>query len=385
MFTIRTIMLDKRVKYISYFDTHDSAIRRNYMTSAANKLKYIADCLAYIGYQVDIVSMSEVIEDKFHIYLSETKEVQSGITLHLPFSWGGNSRLLRRIKIFWHLIYMFLYLLFQFSSKDTVVVYHSLGYFNIIRWAKRIKKFKLILEVEEIYSDVSEMSDPWKKIEFRMFDVADAYIFSNDLLDAKINKHNKPSIVIYGTYKFETIQVDKFDDGKIHVIYAGTFDPNKGGAQIAISSLEFLPENYHLHICGFGSDKDIDSIKLQIYNAQQKSKATISYDGLKIGEDFIHFLQQCHIGLSSQQPEGAYNDTSFPSKVLTYMANGLAVVSIKIPVLVHSTIAESICFYDVSNGKSVAQAIMNCKCQTSAQILLGSLDKSFKENLKSIL
>lgn len=94
-----------------------------------------------------------------------------------------------------------------------------------------------------------------------MFDIADAFILSNDLLDGKINKYRKPSIVIYGTYKVEQKIVEKFNDGKIHAIYAGTFDANKGGAQIAIQAAEYLPENYHIHICGFGTEQDTENIK----------------------------------------------------------------------------------------------------------------------------
>lgn len=378
-------MSSKTIKYISYFDTQDSVIARNYVTSAANKLEYIARSLSYLGYKVDIVSMSEVIEEKFKIYLSEKKQISKDITLYLPFSWGGNSKFLKWMKILWHLVSMLYYLIFRCNSNDTVIVYHSLGYFDIIRWAKKIKKFKLILEVEEIYTDVSEMKDCWKTLEYKMFEVADAFIFSNDLLDAKVNKKHRPSIVIYGPYQVEPFQVEKNDDGKIHVIYAGTFDPNKGGAQTAISSLEFLPENYHIHICGFGSNEDVENIRHMIIEVQKKSRATITYDGLKKGNDFINFLQQCHIGLSTQKPDGEYNDTSFPSKVITYMANGLAVVSIKIPVLEKTTIAEAICFYEKADGESLAHAIMNCNYHKSSRKLLDSLDEAFKLDLKTLM
>ena len=378
-------MNKQAIRYIAYFDTQDSKVRRNYVTSASNKLEYIAKSVASLGYNVDIVSMSEVREEKFRIYSSEKKQIAENVMLHLPFSWGGSCFFLKKTKILWHLVNMFFFLLLHCGKNNTIIVYHSLGYFDIIRWAKKFKKFRLVLEVEEIYSDVSQMSPYWRNLEFKMFDIADAFILSNDLLDAKINKYHKPYTVIYGTYQVEPELVKKFDDRKIHAIYAGTFDHNKGGAQTAISAVEYLPGNYHIHICGWGNEADEISVKQMINDLSIRSKATITYDGLKKGKEFIEFLQKCHIGLSTQKPEGEYNDTSFPSKVLTYMANGLAVVSIRIPVLEKAVIADSLSFYDIPDGNTLAEAIVHCKHDQSSRMLLNSLDQSFKQNLEILL
>ena len=62
-------------------------------------------------------------------------------------------------------------------------------------------------------------------------------------------------MVIYGTYNVEKQIANKFDDGKIHCVYAGTFDPRKGGMS-AVNAAKFLDEKYHIHILGFGTEKD---------------------------------------------------------------------------------------------------------------------------------
>lgn len=378
-------MLSKPITYISFFDTQDSIIKRNYVTSAANKIEYIANAIASSDINVEILSASQVIEERFKLYPSEQKHLSENISVKLPFSWGGNRGFLKKVKIVWHLIYLLTYLIFKCRKSDTVIVYHSLGYFDIIRWAKKICNFKLILEVEEIYSDVSKMSSYWKGLEFKMFDIADAFILSNDLLNAKINVHHKPSVVIYGTYHVEQKLTEKFNDGKIHAVYAGTFDPDKGGAQAAISAVEYLPENYHVHICGFGEERIIQQIKKQIDTMQAKSRATVTYDGLKKGTAFIEFLQKCHIGLSTQKPDGKYNDTSFPSKILTYMSNGLAVVSIRIPVLLKTMFSNQLSYYDMPAGQSLAEAIMNCDLNVSYRDTIIALDKLFKHNINSLI
>lgn len=378
-------MARKSIKYVAFFDTQDSLVKRNYVMSAVNKLSYITKVISSIGYEIEIISVSEVIEKQFKLYPSEEKYISEGIKLRLPLSWGGNSFFLRKIKVIWHLIDIFFYLLFHCSKNDIVIVYHSLGYFDIIRWAKKICKFKMILEVEEIYSDVSRMSRYLRNLEFKMFDIADAFILSNDLLNAKINKYSRPFSVIYGTYQIEPRRVQNFNDGKVHVVYAGTFDPNKGGAQSAIQAAEYLSEKFHMHICGFGNPQDIESVKNQIKKIQKFSKATITYDGLKKGNEFIEFLQRCHIGLSSQKPEGEYNDTSFPSKILTYMANGLSVVSIRIPVLERSPLSHVLSFYEEPTGQSLANAILKCDHNRSSRDLLEKLDQQFKDHIKLII
>ena len=378
-------MSHESIKYIAYFDTQDSKIKRNFVTSAANKLEYIAKVIASTGKKVDIISISEVTEDKFHLYRSEKKWIADGVNLCLPFSWGGNNVLAIKLKRLWHPLRLFFYLLFNCVKEDKVVVYHSLGYFNFILWAKKLKGFKLVLEVEEIYSDVSPMSSYWRNLEFKMFDIADSFILSNDLLDAIINKNHKPSTVVYGTYHVEPKRVSKFNDGKIHIVYAGTFDHNKVGAKTAIQASQYLPSNYHIHICGFGTEEDTFEVKRLIADAQIISKSTITYDGLKKGSEFIEFLQSCHIGLSTQNPKGEYNDTSFPSKVLTYMANGLSVVSIRIPVLEKASIAKSISFYDVPDGVALAKAIVNCRIENHQESLLRKLETCLIESIKCIL
>lgn len=373
------------IKYISFFDTQDSEIRRNYVTSASNKLEYIAKTIADTGHSVEIISMSEVIEDQFQVYKGETKTLSNKISIKLPFSWGGNKGLLRKLKILWHLVYMFIYLISHCRKNEPVIVYHSLGYFEIIRWAKRIRGFKLILEVEEIYSDVSKMSPYWRNLEFKMFELSDAFILSTELLNTKINKNKKPFVVIYGTYQVEPQYVRRFNDGKIHAVYAGTFDPNKGGAQSAISAAEFLSDKYHIHICGFGNECDVMSIKRSIEEINTKSKAVVTYDGMKKGKEFVEFLQKCHIGLSTQIPEGEYNDTSFPSKVLTYMSNGLSVVSIKIPVLLNSAVGEHLSFYSIPNGQEIATAIINADLTNDNRRVCDALNISFHNNIQSLL
>jgi hypothetical protein len=94
-------------------------------------------------------------------------------------------------------------------------------------------------------------------------------------------------------------------------------------------------------------------------------------------------LQKCHIGLSTQNLNATFNDTSFPSKVLTYLSNRLNVVSAKIPVVEQSCVGEWVSYYSKQTPKSIADAIINCKLYSPGQIsrVLGDLDEKFKVDI----
>lgn len=378
--------MGKSIKYVSYFDFQDARVKRGYVTAATNKMESICDCLIALGYDVEIVSMAAVKESQFKFYKGSKTERKKGLTLKLFASWGGTNKLLRVAKVVWHLIAMFVYLLRTTRKDDIVMVYHSQGYFDVVRWAKKLRKFKMILEVEEIYDDVAKAKyKAMSGAEQRMIADADAYIFPTELLNQKLNTKGLPYVIIYGTYKVEPPIVGKFADGKTHVVYAGTFDPRKGGAAAAAAAAEFLPDNYHIHICGFGSDQDIARLTGEIATLQSKSAATITFDGLKLGREYIEFMQRCHIGLSTQDPSAAFNATSFPSKILSYMANGLSVVSIDIPAIATAAIAPCLTFYKEQTPRAIAEAICRAPIANNNRRVIADLEKEFKVELNGLL
>lgn len=371
----------KKIMYIGYYNSLKNNQKRNITLSAVNKMNYIIEKLDK-EFQVDVLSVSESKENK-NYPLTKEKLLNNSKLILLPSKKNGNKfqRLFQRILIRYSLIK---YILKNIDKNTKVIVYHSLGYINTIKWLKKIKNFDLILEVEEIYADVIGDKKIRKK-EMEFFKVADKFIFPTKLLDKEINKENKPYINIHGTYKIEEEKSKKFrdQDGKIHIVYAGTFDPRKGGGAAAAAAAEFLNENYHMHILGFGSQKDIDNMKKIILKISKKTKCTITYDGLKSGDEYINFIQSCDIGLSTQNPNADFNRTSFPSKILSYMSNGLRVVSINIPAIKESDIGDYMYYYEKQIPKEIARAIqkVNIDDDYNARKIISYLDKKFTKEL----
>lgn len=374
-----------QIKYICYYN-HDQSTKRNCAPSAVNKIDYIAATLCDIGYNVDIISVSQIIEPKFRFYKATKCAIKDKIYIKYFPSIGGTSKLIKIIRNIWHRIALFIFLLFNTKKDERIIAYHSLGYRYVLTIARFIKRFHLIYEVEEVYTDVIQDSifNP-RKMELKMISNADAYIFPTELLNDKFNVKNKPYTIIYGSYQFAQTKPKKNTSDTIHVVYAGTFDPRKGGAVAAVAAAKFLPKNYHVHICGFGSDDDVQNIINVVNTTSQIANARVSYEGLKFGQEYINFIQLCDIGLSTQDPNALFNHTSFPSKILSYMSNGLSVVSIDIPAIKRSKLSKYISFYEKQDAEHIAQAIIKTDIHNNNIDLIRSLDSKFKKDIERLI
>ena len=377
--------MHQKIKYIGYYDTDENNIeKRGYALAATNKMDYICSALNKAGYEVLIVSPSKTKSNKY--YKGKKTAINENVNLKLfpTFPWG--NYLQKAISIIMGDIMLILYLITQTKKNEPILVYHSLGLKNIVRFAKKIKGFKVILEVEEVYQDVMLYSKRTRKSEYKNFNIADKYIFPTVLLNQKLNINNVPYSIISGTYQVEEDRKCKFDDGKIHVVYAGTFDPRKGGA-LAAAAAAYLPKNYHVHIIGFGSNDDTSMLLSTIEDVSKKTEATLTYDGLLSGEEYIRFLQKCDIGLSTQIPGATYNETSFPSKILSYMANGLRVVSVRIKAIEISDVGQAVYYYDEPSPEVIANVIKSIDILEpyDSRELIRDLDKDFVREIKELI
>ncbi|MFR3043967.1 MAG: hypothetical protein ACLTMV_11685 [Thomasclavelia spiroformis] len=377
----------KHINYIGYYDCEkNKEENRNYILSATNKMDYICLALNALGYTVKILSVSETKNKKN--YKGKCLQLDEKKFLKLFPTIARKSKLHVVCQKLLINICLIFYIMKKIKKDESIIIYHSLGYYKIISVLKKLKKFRLILEVEEIYSDVTE-DKKVKAKELNFFKLADAYIFPTELLDEYINVDNKPSVIVYGTYKIEKDRTFKFHekDKKIHLVYAGTFDPRKGGVSNAISIGAYLNDNYCIHIIGFGSRTEIENVKYLIEKNNKIGGASITMDGLLNGESYIRFIQGCDIGLCTQNPKSSFNDTSFPSKVLSYLSNGLRVVSIKIRVLEKSKISDLLYFYHENNPKEIAEVIktINFDDNYDGRETISNLHKDFVEKLEKLL
>lgn len=369
-----------KIYYLIHFDNKTN---RNVTPSAITKGKYVASALASCSSEVEIVSLAYPTKDsQDEVYY----QVSENVICHLFKGKYSNNRIIRYLN---HKLYdkkIRKYLKQNVKKDDIVVVYHSLANMKLVKYIKKNITDKIVYEVEEIYGDV--INDEKAKIkELKAFKNASSYIFSNDYLNSIINTKHLPYVTCYGTYEIPTLYKEAFNDNLIHCLYAGTLAQNKGALN-AINVAKYLPNNYLIHILGFGSEKDIADIKNAVNEVNNSYGTTkVIYEGLKLNEEYLKFIQKCQIGLCTQNIDAAFNTTSFPSKILSYMSNGLEVVGVNIAAIKNSKVGQYIQFYNVPDEKEIANAILNINLnnKTNNVDVVKELDKEFKEDLKDML
>jgi hypothetical protein len=372
----------KEIKYIGFYDLPDSVPKRAFAFAATNKMDYICDALNKADYKVHLVSPSWFIDSssKLKFYSKSTKQLNDNKKVTLVPSLATSNKWMRNFKIIGSLIWLFIWLVTNVKRNEKIIVYHSPWLVLPVLCAKKIKGFHLILEVEEIYSDVSSLHPYFDKLEQKIFKTADSFLFSTDLLPEKI-KTEKDFIVIYGNYKVFNDLSTPPTDGKIHLVYAGIIDSHKAGAFNAIESALYLNENYVMHIIGFG---EVELLKSRIEDINKTSQCKVIFDGTKYGDEYIKYCQQCHIGLSTQKMDGAYLDTSFPSKILSYLGMGLRVVSCYVGCVAKSEIGDQVYYYKEDTPNAIADSILNIDIliANNNKLKIKLLHEKFVSNLK---
>lgn len=371
------------VYYICHYTCSEIEKEQRACAPAARcKASYIIDKLSDIS-DVEVISPS--VTNAYRVVSGSKTKMSNGSTLKTFTSFNSSISLIRFIGRILTNILLILYLIKNLKRSDKVLVYHSLALIKIISLLKRLIGFELTIEIEEIYSNVTNNKRCRAK-EMKFFEIADKYIMITGLLNEKINIKNKPVAITHGAYSLPNMFDKLWNDEKMHIVYAGTFNPTKGGVFAAIKAAEYLNEKYHMHILGFGSEENVKNVKSEIKRVSSITKAEISYHGQLKGNEYISFLQSCDIGLSTQNPSGKFNNTSFPSKILSYMSNGLRVVSIRIPAIETSYVGKYMYYYDEQNPEKIAKAIMEVDVldDYDGREIVKELDEQFSKDLKEL-
>lgn len=374
----------KEIKYIGFYDLEYSVNKRVSSPAAISKMNYICDAINAAGFKVHIVSPSW-FENKYgkKYQPQETIDIKRHIKVTLSPSFRTHRHIFLYLKIFISLCWLFYYLLRNTDSEDRILVYHSPWLYYPIYFAKKIKKFQLILEVEEIYADVNSLNSTFEMLEKKLIKAADKFILATELLADKISD-NKPLIIIYGIYRHYDRHKFPPNDGKIHLLYAGIIDTHKAGAFNAIAAAPYLGSNYVMHIIGFGEEKKLQAM---IDDINFSSECKIYFEGSLSGSEYLNYCQTCHVGLSTQNNFGKYVDTSFPSKILSYLSMGLRVVSCRINVVERSRINSLMVYYENNDPIQIAEAIKAIAFEIpfDSRMLMEDLNDNFVCDIKRIL
>lgn len=353
----------KEIKYIGLYDLPDAKGGRVSAMSLINKMDYIADAINQAGYDVHIVSPSWSSGNGEKVTAQKGGTIQLHPHKKVTFcpTFSTRNKIIGYLKIIYSLIWLFFWLVKNVKRNEKILLYHVQWLSLPIRWAKKIKGFQLLLEVEEFYNKVWENKNILKSWENKLIENADYYIAVSDVLADILGP--KVKAVVYGNYLLPKLSNSKpfLENDKINVVYAGSIDDTKGGAYNAAKCSKLLPENFIVHILGGGNKKDLDKLIGIIDNVnKEKKRNACEYHGVLIGEDYSNFLFNCQIALNPQI-EGEYMNTAFPSKVISYLSHNLRVVSTRINSIEKSKLSHLITFSEDDQPENIVSSILSIK------------------------
>lgn len=371
-----------KVHYIGFYSKIDNPNNFRVFPALNTKMNYIISVLKKENCDLSILALGET-QFKNKIYKAKSFKVDDNEKITYVFTFNYGLKILTRICLLFQLFY---YLVFKVKKNEIVLYYHTHLTIGVVRFSKFFNNFKLVLEVEEIYQAAWRGNQSQIDAEIKYIkQIGDSYIFVNDLI-SDIIENNKPSVACYGSYNYSKINREnkKPEDLSVNIIYAGVIAEKNTDVYLAIEAAKLLPENYKLHILGYGIEEDVLNLtnELALIN-----KSNIKFYGRLDGSEYKNFLSTCDIGLSTRVLEDKYSDFTFPSKILVYLSNGLKVVSSPINSVVNSRIGKIIDFYESNNPDSVAKAIIKShqdNLKEESREILNKLDKDFSSELINI-
>lgn len=371
------------MKYICEYPSIPDDNKREYSLSTVNKVNYIVSVLNQIGEKIEIISPAICKGKK--ACRGNRCNVSNDLTIILSPSIPHKTKLGYYLSHFFTKIWMLFFLLKNCKKGEIVFSYHGIIKIPFIKIAIRLKKIRIVLEVEEIYSKTNNKANNTMRfnLEKSMIAKSSAYIFASKELATNYSS-GKPFVIATGAYTLSKRVVERLNDSKIHIVYAGLIQKDKAAFR-CLKMAKYLNNKYVLHIIGYG---DYDSIELLNDRIIKESYGCrVVFDGIKNGEDYIKYLQQCHIGLCPLDDDKEFQNACFPSKITSYISNGLLVLTTKNEVLENSVYSPLIVFSDPT-PEAFANKIksINYKYDDSnGRKIVRELDQNFKNDILRML
>jgi hypothetical protein len=230
--------MKKKIYYITQLKSPNKD-NRIYSNAAISKSNYIISVLNHLNYHVNVISPNWT-KNNFGFYKGHKFSDRFGNYYRYLSTFGSRIIIFNKFKYLYSGFLLMVYLLFKIKKSDTILYYHSVFFSPVIQIIKIIKRFTLIIQLEEIYHDVVKMKSWIRKIENSILINNKYFILSNDILMHRLNIQKEHCVVLYGDYSFEPFVHNRKMSKKVKIVYAGTFDLAKAGFKIAIKSAEYL-------------------------------------------------------------------------------------------------------------------------------------------------
>lgn len=231
-----------------------------------------------------------------------------------------NFPVVRHLMTFWGAFFKAL-----FSKKGTVVLYDvlniSLCYGAVLGAKLGGKKCIGIITDLPQFMPIAQ-NERFLKINKKLIDKADGYVFLTKEMHNAVNQKNKPYVVLEGHVDSDMVTKEHapFSNDQKKVLYAGSLRTIYGIKNLCEAFASCSRENEELHIYGDGDY--VPEMRELI-----KEHSNIIYHGNRPNGEVVEAELDSALLVNPRPTEGEYTKFSFPSKTLEYMASGTPVLS----------------------------------------------------------
>ena len=351
-----------KVYYIGSYKTQEDNTR-SCSQACINKMNYIIDLIRENDYEIEILSTAESINISSFYRKEERICLNDFISINqIPAikTKKYKNQIHKLIIIIWLIIK-----LIQVPQKSRIILYHGLEYIIPLSFIFKIKKFNIVLELEEIYSKMPDCKYSQSK-ELNFINKFDKIIYVSDTLK---NEIGKKGFSIYGNYNIlQETDIRKINNEKqdINLLYAGSIDEIRGVFP-AVDTMYYLPNQYKLYISGIGNERDILKLKDEISKLnEKKGEKVCCYLGNLSEEEYITLLKNSDIALNTQI-DGIYSSFLFPSKIINYLRLGLPIVTTPGNSIINSPFKDVLYISKSYNSTDIAKTILGISNFTNDQ------------------
>lgn len=377
------------MKIIHYICTYtNNNLNRDLLTfpSAITKIEYIKGALKEASYKVVLFSIAEgqVHNNKFikadHFKIDEQEE-----QIYIN-TFGRRNLIIKSISRLWMLMQLLFYLLFKVKKNEDILIYHSVAIMSIISIVRVLTTKSIYFEIEESFAAAYGESQSRITAECKYWQNVSGYICVNDIIAEKCQLKGKVA-VCYGEYNSKVNSNNEKEKNKIQILYAGVIEKEGTDAFIAVETALYLRQDYFVNILGYGEDSNIHLLLKRIKEVNSLLGYNgVNYFGCLSGDEYITFLQKCHIGLTTRVLNDSLSDYTFPSKTLVYLCNNLIPVCSPISCIKKSEISEYVSFCEEITPQSVAKTILAIDHNKTIDYsdIINQLNKKFVIKLKNL-
>jgi len=289
--------------------------------AATKKVFGLCHALQHVGVDSCVLSMGRGRQNGSGKYFSNLTTTVDNIEVNYASFWHS--------PFFTHVVTIvsLATLLYKIKRNRAVklLVYNRSWHYMLAVLLAKVLRIPCYLDLEDGWVTGKQTSN--QKLLTGVYDWAcdsGSLLACNALKEQVATTHN---LVCYGVSSVANKHVHQWKSGKIQVLFGGSLCEGTGanlfiqGIKKLIKKYPMIKKELHIVIVGFGDMTEA------LENFALNTEGLVVFRGAISNKDYAKLLDDSHVGLCLKLTQGAFHDSTFPSKVIEISSHGLLLLS----------------------------------------------------------